>query len=409
MVDSAETAPGPGAPLTVREWSEAEFAASKAAWDELLAASDADPLFMSWDWQWRWWQHHAKLLEATLKLVAVYVEDRVVGLAPLYLHRAVVRHLLPVRRIELIGTAWRSSRATFSDYLDIVAARDYRNAVARLVGDWLRSQSFWDELLICCTRRDGVASAMMRGLAQFVYVREVDELRAWRAELPASFEEYLASLSSDVRRRLYHQRRKLDNARVHYAVESEVPELLRELEHYSSRRWGVSGNLSQAGNATSRQFLADFALCMVEAGKLRLSRLTTSGGGTVSVMYNVKVGDTVYFLQSGIDTARTRGISPGLLHFGYAIEAACKERATRFDFLAGPGRHRDYKRDLGAEPVEVVTYHMVRSRWFATLYAAYEMLKKCRIGFSLVRCSRVRRDRLIGGARAPSPHREQGG
>src|SRR5690348_1821856 len=54
--------------LLARTWTSAEFETSKGAWDQLLALSDADPLFMSWDWQWRWWKHHAYYLDATLHL-----------------------------------------------------------------------------------------------------------------------------------------------------------------------------------------------------------------------------------------------------------------------------------------------------------------------------------------------------
>ncbi len=84
----------------------------------------------------------------------------------------------------------------------------------------------------------------------------------------------------------------------------------------------------------------------------------------------------MYFLQSGFNAAAARGVSPGYLHFGYAIEAACQENADRFDFLAGPGRHRDYKRDFAAEPVTVVTYHLVRGGLTARLYAVYETLAR---------------------------------
>src|SRR5579871_3126849 len=142
----------------VRMWSRREFAASKAPWDELVARSDADPLFMSWDWQWRWWTHHAEALNATLRLVAVYGPDGLLGLAPFYLHTVVIRHVLHARRLELIGTAWRDPRATFSEYLDIIADRCHRGVVVAAIGQWLAAQPLWEDLALCCSRRGSVAS-----------------------------------------------------------------------------------------------------------------------------------------------------------------------------------------------------------------------------------------------------------
>jgi CelD/BcsL family acetyltransferase involved in cellulose biosynthesis len=368
--------PGPGTvTLTARSWSSDEFAASREAWETLLARSDADPLFMSWEWQERWWRYHAQAVDATLRLIAVYAGPRLVGLAPFYSHPVVVRGVLRAHRLELIGNAWRHPRATFSDYLDIIAERNSRDAVRDALAEWLNKQPFWTELVICCTRRDGIASALVRSwLCRSAggFVREVDAMNSWRATLPPSFGQYLDSLTSNVRRKLFHQRRKLVGLEIQYAGEDAVSEFLQELGRYSMQRWSNGGDSLRA---CELRFLTDFALCMARGGRLRLSRLR-SAGRTLSVMYNVRVGDTEYFLQSGFDAAGAPGVSPGYLHFGYALEAACKENASQFDFLAGPGRHREYKRDFNAKPVAVVTYHVLRGGLTARLYAAHEMLTK---------------------------------
>ncbi|MGH8276059.1 MAG: GNAT family N-acetyltransferase, partial [Steroidobacteraceae bacterium] len=143
---------------------------------------------------------------------------------------------------------------------------------------------------------------------------------------------------------------------------------------YTTLRWGLA-----AGGAHQRAFHAEFAACMAREGRLRLSRLTTREG-PVSVMYNVHTGDTVHYLQSGFDRVKARGLSLGYLHFGYAIEKACDEGAERFDFLAGRGRHRDYKRDLLTDHIPVVTYHVVRGATLRFLHAAHDIA--ARIGGS---------------------------
>ena len=351
--------------ISVRVWSADEFAASGAIWDELLLRSEADPLFMCWDWQWRWWMHHHTSLQADLCLVGVYAGSELVGLAPFYAHRASVRGVLHPRRMQILGTAWRDSGPAFSDYLEILVDRACRSVVIAAVAKWLEA-SAWDELVLCCLRRGGAADELARThMPRIARVREVDPLVAWRASLPAHFEEFVQRLSPDVRRRVLNQRRKLRNARVCYANETEITGYLNQMWRYTESRWGGDG-----ASPEFRQFYTDIAHQALRQGQLRLSRLETDDG-IASVMFNKTAGNCVYYLQSGFDPSTLTGISPGYLHFGYAIEHACAEGAQYFDFLGGSGRNRDYKRDLLTENVPVVTYHAVRGALSRGLYATY--------------------------------------
>jgi hypothetical protein len=275
--------------------------------------------------------------------------------------------------MELIGNAWRHPHAAFSDYLDIIARRDSQDLVLGALGPWLRAEGRWDDLALCCIRRDGMAARLVRLLQSFASAREVDPLNGWCAPLSGTFEQYIGKLRSDVRRKVFHQRRKLPGAQLQHADEGQVPDFLQTLWRYSSDRWGDA-----AANTGFQDFHLDFARCMARSGHLRLSRLVTGGDGTASVMYNVRAGSTLYYLQSGFDPRRSHGLSPGYLHFGYAIEAAYEEGARRFDLLAGSGRHRDYKRDLLTDEVPVVTYHVERRPLYRALYTLYGVLAKCR-------------------------------
>lgn len=358
--------------LGVRLWSADEFAASSQDWEDLRRRSDADPLFMSWDWQWRWWRHHGASLGAELQLVGVYRGANLVGLAPLYAHQAAVRGLLHPRRLELIGTAWRNPRAAFSDYLDILVDRAHRVQVLDALAGWLRTAS-WDDAVLCCLRRGGAADALVsKYLRSMARVREADALTGWRAPLPREFETFVRRLSPDVRRRVFNHRRKLDNARLQYARETEVAGFLGKLWEYSTMRWGATTLSPEC-----QSFYREFATRAAQTGQLRLSQLETDRG-PLSVMLNVQVSKSVYYLQSGFDLNRSTGISPGYLHFGYAIEAACAENVQYFDFLAGLGRSRDYKRDLLTEIVPLVTYHAARGVLARSLYATYGVWRRAK-------------------------------
>ena len=96
-----------------RLWTAEEFAAGKVQWSGLLERSDANPLFMSWDWMWLWWQQHAPILNSELWILAGYdVGGRLVGLAPFHFHRGEHRGVSAVR-VESIGSCLRSTNEVF--------------------------------------------------------------------------------------------------------------------------------------------------------------------------------------------------------------------------------------------------------------------------------------------------------
>jgi CelD/BcsL family acetyltransferase involved in cellulose biosynthesis len=365
-----QVAADPGA-LRVRFWNAEEFAASRDAWQRLVADADVDPLFMSWDWQHCWWTHHAAYLGAKLHLLGLYTEGgELVGIAPFYAHEVLHRGLR-IRRMELLGLAWRDDATAFSEYLDVIARRGYADAVLACVARWLRSEPHWHDLALPYLKPGSLALRLAREhLTGIAEVREVDELAGYNVNLPASFAEYTRRLKSGVRRKLLHQRGKLGEIGVVQVAAHEVGGTLGLLRELGAQRWGDKGE-------RLHRFNMDFAAWQAEAGGLRLTKLT-SAGRTLSIMYDVRIGNTEYYLQSAFDPAASHGLSLGYQHIGYVLERACQEGIVRFDFLAGKGRHRDYKRDLAQECSTLVCCHVIRSGWLRALYRAHGLLGRWR-------------------------------
>ena len=351
--------------LQVRRWSEAEFAAGREAWQGLLARADANPLFMSFDWVERWWRHHATALSAQLHVIGVYSpEGALRALVPLYSHRGTHRGVIRTRRIELLGCAWRDASAVFTEYLDLVVERGWEEAVCVAVRDHLLAES-WDELLLCNLREGSVAERLARQLRP-AYLRPPERMTGWSIALPASFESYVAGLGSNTRRKVLHQRDKMP-ATLHVVDDPEERRAaLARLEQWAASRWGDAP-------AGSR---ANFHAELVErAGPdLRLTEMR-AGAECVSIMLNLRVAGTEYYLQSGFDPATARGVSPGYLHLGHAIEAACRDGIRHFDFLAGPGLNREYKRDFAATPSNLQTLQIVRRRSLRVLFGVLDRLR----------------------------------
>ncbi len=141
---------------------------------------------------------------------------------------------------------------------------------------------------------------------------------------------------------------------------NDIDGYLAALWELRARRWG-SGEGSCA-----RAFHRDLARSMEALGRLRLTRLV-SDSQVESYLYNIRAGQTEYYLQSGFELNPDQGLSPGYLHLGYAIEAAADAGLERFDLLAGPGRNRDYKRDFEASGTPLVCHQVFRAPWLRAL------------------------------------------
>ncbi len=353
----------------VRRWSEAEFLSARDEWQHLLSRSRADGLFMSWDWQTCWWSHHARLLDATLCVLAVYSPaGTLCGLAPFYSHRVRLGKGLTATRLELIGSAWREPAAIFSEYLDLIVPPECEKDVLECVAAWLRPREDWDDVVFAYVREDSLVARLAElHLRRLSYLRRPASVAAWCTRLPNSFEEFTARLSSTTRRKLLNQRKKADVTFEQVPAE-RIEASVRTLEDFVGQRWGPESTGIRAA------FHVAIARIFHVYGGLRLTELHVAGN-CISVMLNFRAAQIEYYVMSGFDTRNTAGLSPGYLHFGYAIEAACRDGVRNFDLLGGHGLHRDYKRDFLSESIPLTCYQMVRPRRLQALYLGYDWAK----------------------------------
>jgi hypothetical protein len=354
----------------VRVWSEEEFRHSETEWQDLLRRSSADPLFMSWSWQWSWWRHHAASLNATLCLVAGYsMHGELVGLAPFHRRRAAHRGPVSAIRLETIGSSWRQRHraAAYSEYLDFIVDPAHEDAFLEALAEFLLRDQHWSDLIVANSKSDSVAVRFVRKyLDSICYMREADPLVAQLTALPETFSHYLKALHPGVRRKLWNHRARLADPQFTCVDADCVDVTFNRLNEFHQQRWG-----SQLFVDGFRAFHRDFARLCADRGMLRMSTLDVAGR-PASVMYNVRIGDTEYNIQSGFDQDCLKSGSPGYLHFGFCLEQACADGVKSFDFLAGRGLHRDYKRDFLTRETPLSTLQAIRARPLAWLYREYD-------------------------------------
>ena len=134
-------------PVPIEELPIRIFLCRQNEWQQLLHNSDADPFFMSWQWMSLWWTNWGGKASDRLSVVAVYLEDELVGVAPLYVCQAsYLKGWIPVKRLQSLGTRFNGIGGTRSEYLGTIVKRGLEDTVNSLILKVIIDWRDWDEL-----------------------------------------------------------------------------------------------------------------------------------------------------------------------------------------------------------------------------------------------------------------------
>jgi len=360
-------------PLTIREWSAAEWQASAAAWSDLLARSHQDALFLSWGWLTTWWRHFGVSPDFRLLLCAAYRGEVLVGIAPLFVQPA-TRRWVPVRSLQFVGNSWRDDSAVASPYQDFIAVSEQRAAVREAILGHLADSGAWSEMVVSFSSdAPAWALALTRtSLAKEFHLRATEHSVSHQADLTGGFDAYLSRLGQSTRRSLWHLRRRLDSVgavRVEHAGEAGLEAAFEHLNRLHELRWR-----KPAFMGARLRFHLDIAKELCARGELQMS-LIHIDDAVVSVVYDVRKNTRQYNLKMAFDPAVERQFSLGLIHFGFALESAAQAGVTTYDFLAGPGQTTDFKSNLAQQRQELATVQVLTGMILPRLYRWHGALK----------------------------------
>ena len=364
---AGEVARADAGALTLRRWSVADWLGNEAAWSRLLARSEADILFLSWDWLTLWWQCFGEALSATAEILAFYRGEDLVGIAPLYRRRVVRSGFLPVSSVQLMGLSWRDPGPLISEYLDVIAATEEVDAVRHACVRVLLQEPAWTECVIGFTvaGKQWHEAFARSDQARRQYVRNLDPLVSYQADLSRGFAAYLRALRQSTRRSVLNLRGRLAvHGKVSFesVAAEEIASGFGDLNRLHQLRWK-----QPAFSGTRLTFHARLASHLGARGELALSRLRVAGQ-VVSVLYDIRKGARQYNISMGFNPAFSSKISLGLIHLGYAMEAAAERQVATYDFLAGEGQRSDYKRHLSQMRRDLSCVQVLRGHLLPPLY-----------------------------------------
>lgn len=318
-----------------------------AEWNELLSASRADTVFLTWEWLSAWRRAIEGMVEPFV--VSVRTEDgRLVGLGPFYRCSLVLRGgLVRYRCLRTLG-----DYPTGAEYPDWIVHREFETEAARTIASTLAEATragHWD--LLWLPHLSGWSGAFERITAACAAAG-----LHWQARptdfaaiaLPDSFEEYVRCLGRSARQKLHRSLRKVfeRNGAVFECCErpEQLSEYLEALFELNTRRWAAVGSSGTfVRKPREACFYREFAPVALARGWLVLAGLRL-GGRLCAVDIGYRYGGRFFYLQGGFDPHGPQGLGHALRSriIAHLIELKVQE----FDFL---GTVTDYKRDFGGQ------------------------------------------------------------
>jgi CelD/BcsL family acetyltransferase involved in cellulose biosynthesis len=314
------------------------FDALAPAWDRLVAASHADTVFSLWEWQKTWWEH---LGAGDLWLAAGRDADgALAAIFPCYISI----DSAGARRLSLLGCQ------EVADYLDLIIARGREAEAYAAFIEMLRGAAApaWDVVELCNVRAGSPTLTILPELARAAgFSARVEQADVCPViALPATYDEYLASLDKKQRHEIRRkERRASSEAQLDWYVVGAGHNLDAEVDifldlHRKSR---------PAKHAFMHSQMTDFframARAMYAAGRLQLMTLTLDGAPEAS-LFSFDNGHSIMLYNSGFDPASRRAsLSLGNVLIALCIRHAIELGRRSFDFLRGD---EEYKYRFGA-------------------------------------------------------------
>lgn len=361
-------------------------------WNELAARANNTTVFSTWEWQTTWWKHYGGDKEA--RIIVVREGAHVVGIMPLYARRIAWPPLVTASELRFIGTGGDTS----PDYLGPVIDPACEAPVAALLADQLvATRSRWDVLRLTDLRPGVFLDVLVERLRAAGAHAEVSPRSTIQiVRLPSSWNEYLAKMPGDRRRRIGNLRRnvlnKLGGRFLSELTREQLPQAIEDLITLHRKRWDSKGADSSAFRTDAYvSFHREVITHCHENGWVHLYRIEVPGR-TVAVFYCYHYKGEVLFFQTGFD--------PELEHFrlgqvlmAFSIESAIGAGASVFDMLKGEHAYKQSWSNEVRQTFNLVSYNQ----------SLPGQLSRLRHNFVLFKRAALRKMRGADRAEAPRP------
>ncbi len=319
------------------------------AWNELVVAGITNAPFLRYEYLSTWWSTRGggEWPAAELAVVTASENDRLVGIAPLFLTDT---------RLLLLGSI------EISDYLDLIVRPERHAAFVPALLEWLDktypasrpwSQLEWVNLPENSPTLPALkAASATRG---WEYAEEIYQPSPF-IPLPGDFEAYLNRIDKKQRHEIRRKMRRAEESGrgVRWYIVIEESQLEAEMEAFLAL---------MAHDPEKDKFLTEVMRSQMKAavhvafraGYLQLAFLEVDGEKACAYL-NFDYDNKIWVYNSGLDR-RFMDLSVGWVLLGYLLEWANNHQRAEFDFLRGD---EDYKYKFGGQKRHVMRVKVSR-------------------------------------------------
>ncbi len=351
------------------------FFALEAQWNHLVERSETSSVFQTFAWQATWWRFFGQ--DQDLRIIAVENQGDLVALLPLYIERRT--DLLPavgLRRLRLVGYGGDTAP---DDLGVILAGADPDGAMQALMEELHSLRNEWDIAFF----EDLHPASPLIPLVQDQMGDKVDlddGVNISYAELPDSWDDFLAGCSQRRRWKLRRGRTKLaEHSPYRFLLvktEEELETYYPELVRLHRDRWKDSPELGGFSTTAYVEFHRAVTAAMLKQDCLRLMFLINEDETTIAANYCYHWRGAFYGFQMGFAMDHQH-LRVGEVLMGHAIEQAIQEGMGIFDMLRGD---HDYKQWLtsGYRQRKTLLVHQptMRTLSYRALRASYRKARE---------------------------------
>jgi CelD/BcsL family acetyltransferase involved in cellulose biosynthesis len=324
-----------------------EFENLRPAWELLHTLSISSAPVLSWKWSYTWWEifgeHVGAYKSDSLRIIAVFDKNTLIGLLPLYLHR---ESPFGNFHLSLISTGEPTGESTFPEYTNILClpgrSRDVLLGVSKILTD--KKTLLWDVLTLGLTENGSLLDILSEYITpRSFFIIQRTPFNSWIASLVDGFEAYLSKLGTS-RRTCRRILRAISSHSISLSIAKnaeETKEALDLLIKFHQIRWkkkGESGSFSTERIQRFHHTVVERSIPIKEVVFTTLKERDKP----FAVIYGWRNKKKFENYQSGIiDPVQLSFKSPGLLAHLLTIKELADNNTFFYDFLAGDAMHKE--------------------------------------------------------------------
>ncbi|MDQ5951737.1 MAG: Acetyltransf 6 protein [Patescibacteria group bacterium] len=297
------------------------FTDLQTEWLDLQGRSVTNYVFQSPQFQGAWWN---TLGEGELSIITVRDENnQLVGLAPLYMQQ----NDQGKKELCFIGCV------NVSDYLDILVDSQHQTQVYESLTKVLTEElTDWECMFLCSLPESSPTRDWLK--QTFHHSTEKQQDVSPFIRLPASWDEYLASIDRKQRHEIKRKMRRVEETDHAFECITSPTDAATAIQDFITLHKASSAEKRDFWDDNHFKFFSTFIPAAGEAGWLKLYFLKI-GAVRASAMLIFDYNDQFLLYNSGFDPAQFNNLSTGNVLTAYTIKQAIEQRKTVYDFLRG--------------------------------------------------------------------------